>query len=125
MANLTITVNPETLKRARIKAIQEGTSVNRVLGEYLAVYVEDEASGHAHEATAAPDPVPSAGPGESAEAAGDDAAARQERVRSLEELWEMVDKQRSGSGPDGRTWTREDIYDRPVLQWDRHDRRDG
>ena len=38
MANLTITVDPETLKRARIKALEEGTSVNALLREYLDSY---------------------------------------------------------------------------------------
>lgn len=38
MANLTITVDPETLKRARIKALEQGTSVNKVLREYLDAY---------------------------------------------------------------------------------------
>ena len=39
MANLTITVDKELLKRARVKAIEEGTSVNAVLREYLERYV--------------------------------------------------------------------------------------
>jgi hypothetical protein len=39
MANLTITVDPETLKRARIKALEQGTSVNALLREYLDSYV--------------------------------------------------------------------------------------
>ena len=38
MANLIITVDPETLKRARIKALEEGTSVNALLREYLDSY---------------------------------------------------------------------------------------
>lgn len=39
MANLTITVDDEVLKRARIRALERGTSVNAVLGEYLRVFV--------------------------------------------------------------------------------------
>jgi plasmid stability protein len=35
MANLTITVDEDTLKRARIRAIEDGTSVNVVLREFL------------------------------------------------------------------------------------------
>jgi hypothetical protein len=35
MANLTITVEPELLRRARIKALEQGTSVNALLREYL------------------------------------------------------------------------------------------
>ena len=39
MANMTIAVDKELLKRARVKAIEEGTSVNAVLREYLERYV--------------------------------------------------------------------------------------
>lgn len=38
MGNLTITVDDEALKRARIRALRQGTSVNAVLGEYLEAY---------------------------------------------------------------------------------------
>ncbi len=38
MANLTITVDEKVLKSARIMALQEGTSVNAVLREYLERY---------------------------------------------------------------------------------------
>ena len=38
MANLTITVNEETVKRARIRALEEGTSVNALLRDYLEDY---------------------------------------------------------------------------------------
>lgn len=123
MANLTITVDPETLKRARIKAIQEGTSVNRVLGEYLGTYAGDTAEpehddangerlnwfGRLRDQIAAP-PLTE--------------AERQEWIRSLDELWAIVDKEGSGSGPEGRTWTREDLYDRPIMRLDRDDRGD-
>ena len=44
MANLTITVDKELLKRARIKAIEEGTSVNAVLRDYLERYVDTGAT---------------------------------------------------------------------------------
>ena len=36
--NLTIVVDDDTLKRARIRAIRENTSVNAVVREYLAAY---------------------------------------------------------------------------------------
>ena len=42
MANLTITVNGDLLKRARLRAIEEGTSVNAVLRRYLESYARDE-----------------------------------------------------------------------------------
>jgi hypothetical protein len=38
-----ITVDGETLKRARIKALEQGTSVNALLREYLDSYVGTEA----------------------------------------------------------------------------------
>jgi hypothetical protein len=38
MANLTITVDEETVKRARIRALEEGTSVYALLRDYLEDY---------------------------------------------------------------------------------------
>ena len=38
MANLTITVDPETLRRARIRALERGESVNSDLAEALRRY---------------------------------------------------------------------------------------
>jgi hypothetical protein len=38
MGNLTITVDEESLKKARIRALQEGTSVNALLREFLDAY---------------------------------------------------------------------------------------
>lgn len=38
MANLTITVDEQTLKRARIRALEQDTSVNALLREYLEDY---------------------------------------------------------------------------------------
>ncbi len=38
MANLTITIDDDVLKRARIKALEQGTSVNALLREYLESY---------------------------------------------------------------------------------------
>jgi plasmid stability protein len=38
MTNLTITVDEELLKRARIRAIEQGTSVNAVLRNFLESY---------------------------------------------------------------------------------------
>ncbi len=36
--NLTITVDSHVLKRARLRALEEDTSVNAILGEYLEAY---------------------------------------------------------------------------------------
>ncbi len=38
MSNLTITIDEETLRKARIRAVTEGTSVNEVLRKYLEAY---------------------------------------------------------------------------------------
>ena len=38
MANLTITVDDETLKRARMRALELGTSVNAILAEHLRTF---------------------------------------------------------------------------------------
>ena len=38
MANLTITVDGHLLKRARLRALEQGTSVNALLREYLSRY---------------------------------------------------------------------------------------
>lgn len=81
MANLTVTVDAAVLRRARIKALEQGTSVNRVLGEYLERY---------------------AGMGAS--------------QRALAEFLEIAERTHASSGPDGRRWRREDLYDRPVLR---------
>jgi hypothetical protein len=42
MANLTITVDVGLLKQARLRALREGTSVNRLLRERLQDYVEGD-----------------------------------------------------------------------------------
>lgn len=39
MRNVTIRVDEETLRRARIRALQDGTSLNGVVREFLASYV--------------------------------------------------------------------------------------
>jgi hypothetical protein len=44
MANLTITVDEEILKRARIRAVEQGTSVNAVLAERLRAYALEGAA---------------------------------------------------------------------------------
>jgi hypothetical protein len=38
VSNLTIAVDPEVLKRARLRAVEEGTSVNAVLRQHLEAY---------------------------------------------------------------------------------------
>jgi plasmid stability protein len=43
MANLTVVIESDTLKRARIRALEEGTSVNAVVRDYLADYAGTKA----------------------------------------------------------------------------------
>lgn len=38
MGNLTITVDDDSLRKARIRALQEGTSVNSLLRDFLEAY---------------------------------------------------------------------------------------
>lgn len=40
MANLTLTIDEETLRRARIRALEEGTSVNALVRDYLERYAD-------------------------------------------------------------------------------------
>ena len=41
MANLTITIDGDLLKKARQRALENGTSVNAVLRDYLTAYAGD------------------------------------------------------------------------------------
>ena len=77
MTNLTLSIDEGLLKRARIRALEEDTSVNAMVRRYL----EDLTS----------------------------QAKPQESVRAIIELAERT---RSGSGADGRTWKREELYER-------------
>lgn len=45
--NLTITVDDELLRRARMRALAQGTSVNAVLRDFLKSYVSYDAEGSA------------------------------------------------------------------------------
>lgn len=81
MANLTIVVDDEVLRRARIRAVERGTSVNAAVAEYLASY------------------------------AGSSRAAD-----AMTAFIELADAAEAGSGPGGRTWTRDELYDRPRLR---------
>ena len=77
MANLTITVDEGTLKRARTRALEEDTSVNAVLREYLEEY----------------------------------AGGRREQREAARRIIEDARRGGAGSGPEGRKWKREDIYE--------------
>ena len=47
MANLTVTIDEDVLRRARIRALQHGTSVNALLRGYLQAYAGDPDLKHA------------------------------------------------------------------------------
>jgi plasmid stability protein len=78
MANLTIVVDDRVLQRARIRALQHGTSVNALLREYLTSF-----------------------------AGGEDSAI------ALAEFHDLAD--RIGASSTER-WSREELYDRPVMR---------
>jgi len=42
MANLTITIDDELLKRARLRALERNTSVNALLREYLTTFAGED-----------------------------------------------------------------------------------
>jgi hypothetical protein len=81
VANLTVTVDERVLRRARIKALEQGTSVNALVSDYLVRF---------------------AGLGTT--------------EKALAEFLEIARRSHASSGSGGRTWRREDLYDRPVLR---------
>jgi len=83
VANLTLSIDDETLRAARIRALEHGTSVNAVVREYLVSY-----------------------------------AGQRSAREAVQAFLERASRSRASSGPGGRSWTREEIYDR----WDRHPR---
>ena len=85
MTNLTITVDERTLKSARIRALEEGTSVNAVLREHLETY----------------------------------AGANREQKEAARRIIDDAKKGGTGSGPGGRTWTREDVYEERLGRYGR------
>lgn len=76
MVNLTLSIDEQLLRRARVKAVEEGRTVNAVVREQLEQYVDDRAA--------------------SAVAA---------------ELLELSERTDAGSGTEGRTWRREELYE--------------
>ena len=82
MANLTIAIDADLLRRARIHALEQGTSVNELLRQYLETMV------------------------------GETDRRRQAMARFLE----LSETATGGSAPSGRSWKREDLYDRPGLR---------
>jgi hypothetical protein len=77
MTNVTLTVDEEILRRARIRALEMGTSVNALVREYLGRL-----------------------------------AGRSTAAEGIAEFFKATQGAGAGSGPAGRTWTRDDLYDR-------------
>lgn len=78
VTNLTVKMDEETLKRARIRALEQGTSVNALLRAYLEDYT----------------------------------GIRKQRKEAGEDFLRLTDEHEAGSGPGGRSWTRDEIYER-------------
>lgn len=77
MTNLTVTIDEGLLKRARVRALEEDTSVNALVRGYLEEY-----------------------------------ARREPRPRGLDGFLALTASLSAGSGPGGRSWTREQLYER-------------
>lgn len=75
MSNLTLVIDDDVLRRARIRALEQGTSVNALVRDYLT------------------------------RVAGDSEAAQ-----GIAEFLAAV--QGAGAGSGGRSWTRDELYDR-------------
>jgi plasmid stability protein len=81
MANLTLAIDDDVLRRARVRAVERGSSVNAIVADFLARY------------------------------AGSDPASA-----ALATFLELADSAGAGSGAGGRSWTRDDLYDRSGLR---------
>jgi hypothetical protein len=77
MANLTLAIDDELLRRARLRALEQGTSVNALLREYLESFAGD---GRAREGARG--------------------------------FLAVTERAGAGSGPAGRSWTRDDAHAR-------------
>lgn len=77
MTNLTLTVEEEVLRKARIRALELGTSVNALVRGYLSRL-----------------------------------AGRSTAAEGITEFLAATKDAGASSGPEGRTWSRDDLYDR-------------
>lgn len=81
MTNLTLSIDEELLKRARIRALEQDTSVNALVRDYLRDLVARD--------------------------------TRQSGAQSgMTEFLALTRSIHASSGPGGRTWTRDDLYER-------------
>jgi hypothetical protein len=77
VANLTLTIDADLLKRARIRALERDTSVNALVREYL-----------------------------------EGLATRDDDREPVDAFLALTESVHAGSGPGGRSWTRDDLYER-------------
>ncbi len=77
MTNLTLSIDDRLLKQARIRALEQDTSVNSLVRDYLEELVADR-------------PQP---PG-------------------MKDFVTWAKSVRASSGPEGRVWTRDELYER-------------
>jgi len=79
MSNLTLSINDDLLKRARIHALEQDTSVNALVRDYLENLV----------------------------------ARRGDSPQSgMAQFLALAKSTHAGSGPEGRTWTRDELHER-------------
>ncbi len=76
MTNLTLTIEEDVLRKARIRALELGTSVNALVREYIKRL-----------------------------------AGRSTAAEGIAEFFAATRDAGASSGPEGRTWTRDDLYD--------------
>lgn len=77
MTNVTLTIDDDILRMARIKALELGTSVNALVREYLRQL-----------------------------------AGRSTAAEGVAEFFEATKGAGAGSGAEGRSWTRDELYER-------------
>ena len=77
MTNLTLSIDDELLKRARIRALERDTSVNSLVRDYLEEFVTE-------------DP----------------------QQLGMKDFVAWAKSVHASSGPEGRTWTRDELYER-------------
>lgn len=77
ITNLTLAIDEHVLRRARIRAMQHGTSVNALVRDYITRL-----------------------------------AGESEAAEGVAEFLRFVSGDGASSGPDGRSWTRDELHDR-------------
>jgi hypothetical protein len=77
MTNLTLTIDEELLKQARIRALERDTSVNALVRGYL-----------------------------------EDFVGRGPQREGIDAFMAVTESVRGSSGPGGRSWTRDELYER-------------